>query len=199
MAVKSKDQGCHRTTMSLPQHARVPSSSKARRRQSSGHLDSLSAAIGVRKPTVLRRTSVSGLAGSSKAQRTSKTSQKLVVLPSAPQTKPIDEDEDPTLGYETDAGPVREYKREGEKMNKEQRKRAGYRRLTAYCVAHSFKMQLLSSFLKREHNVVPRVFDEALYAVCRESYFFVKHSTLARCTISLCFQATVPSQTSAHR
>ena len=29
----------------------------------------------------------------------------------------------------------------------------------------SFKMKLLASFLKREHNVTPRVFDEALYAV----------------------------------
>ncbi|KII87615.1 hypothetical protein PLICRDRAFT_42122 [Plicaturopsis crispa FD-325 SS-3] len=100
-----------------------------------------------------------------KAQRTSKTSQKLVVLPSAPQTKPLrDELEDEIHGYETDAG-VREHKSAAERMSKEQRKRAGFRRLTAYCVAEEFRMKLLAGFLKREHNVLPRVFDEAVYAM----------------------------------
>ncbi|KAJ7493444.1 DUF155-domain-containing protein [Mycena galericulata] len=119
-------------------------------------------------PVPTRRASVSGLTSAPKAQRSSKTSQKLVVLPSAPQTKPLfaDEDEDLAFGYETDAG-VREYKSQAERMTKEQRKRAGYRRITVYCVCESFKMKLLSSFLKREHNVAPRVFDEALYVPCR--------------------------------
>ncbi|KAJ7089680.1 hypothetical protein B0H15DRAFT_266547 [Mycena belliarum] len=114
----------------------------------------------------MRRASVSGLASAPKAQRTSKTSQKLVVLPSAPQTKPLlaDEDEDLAFGYETDGG-VREFKSQAERMTKEQRKRAGFRRITVYCVCEAFKMKLLSSFLKREHNVSPRVFDEALYVM----------------------------------
>ena len=43
--------------------------------------------------------------------------------------------------------------------------KAGFKRITAYCIAETFKMKLLASFLKREHNVLPRVFDEALYAV----------------------------------
>jgi uncharacterized Rmd1/YagE family protein len=110
-----------------------------------------------------RLPSVSGLdpvTGGPKTQRTSKTTQKLVVLPSAPQTRPLLEDDE----YETDTG-VRERKNEGERMNKEQRKKAGFSRITAYCVAESFKMKLLASFLRREHNVVPRVFDDALYAV----------------------------------
>ncbi|KAJ7880323.1 hypothetical protein B0H14DRAFT_2707418 [Mycena olivaceomarginata] len=115
-------------------------------------------------PPLARRASVSGLAP--KVQRTSKTSQKLVVLPSAPQTKPLhaEEDEDLAFGYETDAG-VREYKSQAERMTKEQRKRAGFRRITVYCVCESLKMKLLSSFLKREHNVAPRVFDEAIYVM----------------------------------
>lgn len=50
-------------------------------------------------------------------------------------------------------------------MNKEQRKKAGFKRITTYCVAESFKMKLLASFLRREHNVMPRVFDDALYVV----------------------------------
>jgi uncharacterized Rmd1/YagE family protein len=43
--------------------------------------------------------------------------------------------------------------------------KAGFKRITAYCVAETFKMRLLASFLKREHNVMPRVFDEAMYVV----------------------------------
>jgi uncharacterized Rmd1/YagE family protein len=72
--------------------------------------------------------------------------------------------EDETHGYETGAG-FREYKSEAERMSKEQRKKAGFKRITAYCVAEAFRMKLLASFLHREHNVLPRVFDEALYVV----------------------------------
>ncbi|RXW19342.1 hypothetical protein EST38_g6507 [Candolleomyces aberdarensis] len=50
-------------------------------------------------------------------------------------------------------------------MTKEERKKAGFRRITAYCVAEGLKMKPLAGFLKREHNVLPRVFDEALYAM----------------------------------
>lgn len=124
---------------------------------------------GPRSPST-RRASVTSLVGP-KTQRTSKTSQKLVVLPSAPQTKPLREDaaaEDLDTheyhGYETDGG-VREHKSAGERMSREERKQAGFKRITAYCIAEGFKMKLLASFLHREHNVVPRVFDEALYAV----------------------------------
>lgn len=88
-----------------------------------------------------------------------------MLLPSAPQTKPLlaDEDEELQHGYETDRG-VRDVKSEGERMSKVEREKAGYKRLTAYCVAEGFKMKLLASFLKREHNTQPRVFDEAIYA-----------------------------------
>ena len=120
----------------------------------------------VNSTAATRRPSVSGLnpvTGGPKTLRTSKTTQKLVVLPSEPQTRPpLDEDE--PHEYETDTG-IRERKSEGERMNKEERKKAGFRRITAYCVAESFKMKILASFLRREHNVVPRVFDDALYVV----------------------------------
>ncbi|KIK42717.1 hypothetical protein CY34DRAFT_804623 [Suillus luteus UH-Slu-Lm8-n1] len=114
-----------------------------------------------------RRSSVSGLATTGqKAQRSSKTTQKLVLLPSAPQTKPLlTTVSDDILGYETDTGVIREYKSAGERMSKEQRKRAGYKRITAYCIAEELRMKLLASFLKREHNVTPRVFDEAMYVM----------------------------------
>lgn len=67
-------------------------------------------------------------------------------------------------GYETDGG-VRDTKSVAERMTKAQRESAGHSRLTAYCVAKGLKMKLLASFLKREHNVKPRVFDEAMYVV----------------------------------
>ena len=79
-------------------------------------------------------------------------------------------EDDLTLGHDVDGG-VREYKSQAERMSKDQRKQAGFKRITAYCVAESFKMKNLSSFLKREHNVSPRAFDEALYVV---SGFYTK-------------------------
>lgn len=124
------------------------------------------------KPLLARNPSTSGLKpspGAVKNQRTSKTSQKLVVLPSAPQTKALPEEDEPH-GYETDGGIIKERKNEGERMNKEDRKKAGFQRLTAYCVAQGFNMKLLATFLRREHNVVPRVFDDALYTVSRYDF-----------------------------
>lgn len=128
---------------------------------------------------------LNAVAGAPKTQRTSKTTQKLVLLPTAPQTRPLpieQEDEgadgegadgDGWLhGYETDGG-VRDTKSVAERMTKAQREAAGYSRLTAYCVAKGLEMKLLASFLKREHNVKPRVFDEAMYVVSRESCFSV--------------------------
>ncbi|GJE96559.1 DUF155-domain-containing protein [Phanerochaete sordida] len=111
-----------------------------------------------------RAGAINPVTGAPKAQRTSKTTQKLVLLPSAPQTKPLlaDDDEELQHGYETDRG-VRDIKSEGERMSKVEREKAGYKRMTAYCVAEGFKMKLLASFLKREHNAQPRVFDEAMY------------------------------------
>ena len=120
-------------------------------------------------PSPSRRASVTGLTSGPKSQRSSKTTHKLVVLPSAPQTKPLlaDLENDLTLGHEIDGG-ITEYKSQAERMTKDQRQEAGFKRITVYCIAESFKMKLLSSFLKREHNVSPRAFDEALYVV---SYF----------------------------
>ncbi|KAJ4473120.1 DUF155-domain-containing protein [Lentinula aciculospora] len=160
-------------SVNLPSASQLPG--PRRPRKAKGRISSLNAPLNAGSPhfgpSVARRGSISGLstvtAGALKSQRTSKTSQKLVVLPSAPQTKPIPgDDDDDVLGYETDAGiRMRDHKSEAERMSKEQRKRAGIKRITAYCIAESLKMKLLASFLKREHNVGPRVFDEALYAM----------------------------------
>ncbi|KAI9438399.1 hypothetical protein F5148DRAFT_1261804, partial [Russula earlei] len=60
---------------------------------------------------------------------------------------------------------MREHRSTTERMTKAERRRAGCRRITAYWLADGFRMNLLANFLKREHNVVPRSFDEALYVV----------------------------------
>ncbi|KAF4583448.1 hypothetical protein EYR38_002199 [Pleurotus pulmonarius] len=154
--------------MSWPGNVQRPSGPPgASRRNRPSRIASLTHRDALSRPPTVRRTSVSGLtSGAPKTQRTSKTSQKLVVLPSAPQTRPLPtaDDEDLKLGYETDAG-IREYKSQAERMNKDQRERAGFKRITAYCVAESFRMKLLASFVKREHNVSPRIFDEAVYCM----------------------------------
>ena len=102
-------------------------------------------------------------------QRTSKTHQRLVELPSDPQTRPhrVEDGEDDAIhGYETDTGVrMREHKSAIERMTKAERRRAGCRRITAYWLADGFRMKLLANFLRREHNVIPRSFDEALYVV----------------------------------
>lgn len=163
----------------LPPRLTLPSGPLLPTQRSAGR-SSLSSSISDSRPgAISRRTSISSLTagGAPKAQRTTKTSQKLVVLPSAPQTKPLRGDlEDDAHGYETDAG-VREYKSSAERMSKEERKKNGFKRITAYCVAEEFKMKLLAPFLKREHNVLPRVFDEALYVVCSYIQFNIRNSS----------------------
>lgn len=109
------------------------------------------------------------------ALRTSKNTTKLVVLPSEPQTVPLpaglvapdDDDSSETLLLDSRKGRT-DTKSAGERMTRAERERAGFKRLTAYCVSEGMRMKLLSAFLRREHNVVPRVFDEALYSVSRE-------------------------------
>ncbi|CCA75160.1 related to RMD8-Cytosolic protein required for sporulation [Serendipita indica DSM 11827] len=53
----------------------------------------------------------------------------------------------------------------GETLTPEQRDQMGYQRLTAYYCADELRMSLLSTFLKREHAVSPRLYDDAIYAL----------------------------------
>ena len=120
-----------------------------------------------------------------KLSRTSKTSQRHVVLPSEPQTRPLP-DEVPEGVI-----PTYDVRSEGERMSKEERQRAGYSRMTAYSVAEGIRMKHLSAFLKREHAVVPRVFDEAIYAV-RKNLFYL---SLWRRLFTLCSLGILPPLT----
>jgi len=182
------------STSRLPSNSHLPGRRKPAARFASLGLPANRNALSS-GPSLSRRASVAGLTSGPKSQRSSKTTHKLVVLPSAPQTRPFltDVEDDLTLGHET-VGGVREYKSQAERMSKLQRKEAGYKRITAYCVAESFKMKLLSSFLKREHNVSPRAFDEALYVVSSPVVHCVdrnKTMNSYRCTICPCFLGMV--------
>lgn len=85
------------------------------------------------------------------------------MLPSEPQTRPL-----------TEAAPHEHARSEGERLSKEERERHGYNRLVAYSVAEGFRAKALAAFLKREHGVTPRVFDEAIYAVSLPQYPLVE-------------------------
>jgi hypothetical protein len=151
-------------------------------------------------------TSPTGATKPAATQRTSKTHQRLVELPSDPQTRPHrvqDGEDDAIHGYETDTGVhMREHKSATERMTKAERRRAGCRRITAYWLADGFRFKLLGNFLRREHNVTPRSFDEALYVVrvtlntlpltnlaCTERLIKLA-GTATRCTTSHCSPAT---------
>ncbi|ODV97822.1 hypothetical protein PACTADRAFT_47673 [Pachysolen tannophilus NRRL Y-2460] len=100
--------------------------------------------------------------------RTSKTSQKLVLIP-------YDEDENqyyeepphpqfaPQPQVAIDPKRLRSYQRSrAENMTKEQRADE-YSRVTAYLIAQGMNLKLTSHFLKKNHLVLPRLYDEVLY------------------------------------
>jgi len=89
-------------------------------------------------PTSPKATPVGG-----QKNRTSKTSQKHVDLPTAAQDAALPDD-DVQRSF-------------GERLSSEQRDEAGYQRLTAYRVCDEFNTGLLSTFLKREHAVTLRL------------------------------------------
>ncbi|KAG0202823.1 hypothetical protein BGX28_004772 [Mortierella sp. GBA30] len=111
--------------------------------------------------------------------RTTKVSQKLVLLPED-QEEAEDEDEEIFEGTFADhaVDPFREEpefrpRRRGlhgrapthsELLTKEQRNVKGLARVVAYCTAEGYDIKRLSAYLKATHSVHPRLYDEALYA-----------------------------------
>ncbi|KAG0257642.1 hypothetical protein BG011_003857 [Mortierella polycephala] len=112
-------------------------------------------------------------------QRTTKVSQKLVLLPED-QEEADDEDEELPEGHisdqmmdsfreETEFRPRRRglhgrAPTRSELLTKEQRNTKGLARVVAYCTAEAYDIKRLSVFLKASHGVHPRLYDEALYA-----------------------------------
>lgn len=112
--------------------------------------------------------------------RTSKTSEKHVLLPEDPQLAPLPRSaSEVSLAHRgerprshstsSSPAPIRhngDERSEAEKMTKRERGDAGMARLTAYDTAEGYRLKLLQAFLRREHGVgVVRVFDDCVYAV----------------------------------
>lgn len=86
--------------------------------------------------------------------RTSKTSEKLVLIP--------EEEKD----YVDMHGALRTLshpsRSKAERMSKEKRERK-LSRVTAYLVSDAFDLKQTSKFLKKTHDILPRIYDEVLY------------------------------------
>ncbi|KAI1312595.1 hypothetical protein EDD11_002941 [Mortierella claussenii] len=111
--------------------------------------------------------------------RTTKVSQKLVLLPEEQEEvddEDVDQVEDPFAepamdSFRTESG-YRGRRRglhgraptHSELLTKEQRSARGLARVVAYCTAEGYDIKRLSVYLKANHGVQPRLYDEALYA-----------------------------------
>ncbi|KAF9306325.1 hypothetical protein BGZ74_006528 [Mortierella antarctica] len=108
--------------------------------------------------------------------RTTKVSQKLVLLP---EDQEEEDDEDETHEFADQMDPFRDEimevrgRRRGlhgraptqsELLTKEQRNAKGLARVVAYCTSDGYDNKRLAAYLKANHGVHPRLYDEALYA-----------------------------------
>lgn len=140
------------------------------------HLRNLSAP---RIPSPLGQGTPARQAKQSLPVRTSKTTEKHVLLPEDPQLAPLPRSaSEATLARPrsqstssaTPAPRPGDERSEAEKMTKRERTDAGLSRLTAYDTAEGYRLKLLQAFLRREHGVgVVRVFDDCVYAVSSQS------------------------------
>ncbi|KAF6828733.1 sporulation protein rmd8 [Colletotrichum musicola] len=115
--------------------------------------------------------------------RTTKISEKLVLLPETDEKPGSDEDLDEEASKmvrqmeEEENGPLRDEeldvlrKRGGirgksyaERLPKVQRKEK-LARLTAYCTAQSYKMQSTAEFLRKKHDAKTKLYDDCLYVI----------------------------------
>ncbi|GBB99608.1 hypothetical protein RclHR1_03580015 [Rhizophagus clarus] len=114
----------------------------------------------IKKPLLNRAQTSSAVSSSSRTKhakhtqplRTTKTSQKLVLLP----------EEEVILASNDEASDVEAPV--AERLTKEVRDNKHYPRVTAYCIAEGFYLGILTEFLRKEHNVQPKFYDECLYS-----------------------------------
>lgn len=122
-------------------------------------------------------------------QRTTKVSEKLVLIPDAPDDDEIDEDDAAVLDGEDERARRRLMEQEEEDRPLRDveldvlKKRGGIRgksyaerlpkrqraekvsRLTAYCTAQGFKMKATADFLRTKHEAKTKLYDDCLYVV----------------------------------
>ncbi|RUS23450.1 hypothetical protein BC937DRAFT_86135 [Endogone sp. FLAS-F59071] len=104
--------------------------------------------------------------------RSTKTSHKLVLFPedvvdkSVPPEEDIDFDETASVaaGYVLPLDFTVSGRTDAERMKRGEREAAHLPRVTAYCTAEGYQLKPLRKFLRESHNVLPRLYDECLYA-----------------------------------
>ena len=107
-----------------------------------------------------------------KPSRSTKTSEKLVLLPEAVE----EEDEKGDFGRDdADAGPPRDdddsYRRPGrdnvksyaERLPKSRRTEKELPRVTAYCTAQAYRLQSTANFVRQRHGARAKLYDDCLY------------------------------------
>lgn len=99
--------------------------------------------------------------------RTTKMSERLVLIPEegAPNFRFEDEDEDrppldEELGGDIDAFAKRSY---AERVPKDKRTEK-FPRVTAYCISDAVRLKAAADYLRDHHKIKPRIYDEALFA-----------------------------------
>lgn len=106
--------------------------------------------------------------------RTTKLSQKLVLIPDNEQSQFYEEDVDefappPTpwdqlRSEEGDTAAVDEPRRSYAERYPKDRRTDKFPRVTAYCISTGIRLQEASDFLRANHKVRPRIYDEAVFA-----------------------------------
>jgi uncharacterized Rmd1/YagE family protein len=102
--------------------------------------------------------------------RSTKTSEKLVLLPEAVE----EEDEQGDFGPDADKGPPRDeedYRKPGregvksyaERLPKARRTEKELPRVTAYCTAQAYKLQSTATFVRQRHGGRAKLYDDCLY------------------------------------
>lgn len=102
--------------------------------------------------------------------RSTKTSEKLVLLPEALE----EEEEKGDFGPDADEGPPRDdedYRRPGregvksyaERLPKARRTEKELPRVTAYCTAQAYKLQSTATFVRQRHGARAKLYDDCLY------------------------------------
>jgi uncharacterized Rmd1/YagE family protein len=138
---------------------------------------------GPRSITGVRRVSGGGLPNLASRtgqhnmpSRTTRISEKLVLLPDTPDEREGDEDGE-LIPIEDEGRPLKDEERDvlrkrgglrgksyAERLPKFERAKK-LSRLTAYCTAQSYKMKATSEFLRKKHDAKTKLYDDCLYTV----------------------------------
>lgn len=123
-----------------------------------------------------RRVPPQGGQGHFLQSRSSKVSEKLVLIPETEEEEtrrwdyqdededgPLRDDEEGDDHFPEEAGPLPTRKSYAERLPK-YRRAEKFSRVTAYCIADGFRLKNVSKFLKETHGAKTKLYDECLYA-----------------------------------